>query len=143
MKKTETNFPITISEIDQLELKTANLPEMIKFYGGILGCKIVQTSVEALTVRMGAGRTLIDLKDISSEFAASVTHNQARGYKIFLQLEAWNAEDIIGHFEGHGIKPNIFGARPRGTPEEQWITIQDPDGNIVNLKLGEDSRKMT
>uniref|UniRef100_UPI003A94DEF3 VOC family protein n=1 Tax=Kordiimonas sp. TaxID=1970157 RepID=UPI003A94DEF3 len=62
MKETNGKFPIKICQIDQIEIRTENLAAMIKFYSGVLGCDIIQTSAETLTVRLGAGRSLIDLR---------------------------------------------------------------------------------
>lgn len=128
MKDTKSKFPLKISELNQIELKTPNLADMIKFYGGILGCDIVQTSVEVLTVRLGAGRSLIDLRDVSTGPIGAQVGGRQSSYKIFLQVEDWDENAVLAHFNKHGVP-----ARTASKAGHALISVNDPDGNIVQL----------
>ena len=58
---------ITVTGLDHVVLRTANVAAMIKFYGEVLGCRIERVNQELGLTQMRAGAALIDLVDTDGE----------------------------------------------------------------------------
>lgn len=130
---------LEVAGIDHIVLRTNQLDAMLEFYDGVLGCKIErQTSSELGLTQLRAGNALIDLVTVDSVLgrkgggAPSRTENNVDHF--CLQLKTISAEEIKIHLESHNIKVGEFGERYGAQGLGQSVYIEDPEGNVVELR---------
>lgn len=123
--------------LDHVVLRTRNLDEMIAFYRDVLGCPIdrVSTALAGL-VHLRAGSALIDLLDISSREGDEAPVNGGTNMDhLCLQVEGYSEQQMLEHFDSHGISHDGFADRYGAKGSGRTIYIKDPDGNGVELRI--------
>jgi catechol-2,3-dioxygenase len=128
-----------VMAIDHIVLRTGKLKEMLYFYTDVLGCKIErEISSEFGLTQVRAGNALIDLVDVESELgrkgggAPTATENNLDHF--CLQLKSMSNEDILRHLESFDIEVGEFSNRYGAQGYGQSIYINDPEGNVVELR---------
>ena len=132
---------IKIKLIDHIVLRTEHPGEMIRFYSQVLGCTIER----ALPANIGltqlrAGESLIDIVSMDSQLGRaggppptgignSVDH-------FCLQIEKITEEDLTAWLESHGVEVGDFAVRYGAEGFGVSVYVRDPDGNVVELRLG-------
>jgi catechol 2,3-dioxygenase-like lactoylglutathione lyase family enzyme len=133
--------PIEIRCIDHVVLRVADLGRSLHFYCEILGCA-EERRLEALgLVQLRAGASLIDLVGIDSPLGklggAPPGKAGAGGRNVdhfALQLESCDETSIRSLLGSHGVEPGEVGERYGAEGVGPSMYIQDPDGNVVELK---------
>jgi glyoxylase I family protein len=130
---------IGIEGIDHLVLRTANRAEMVRFYETVLGCRVERTlPPETGLTQLRAGNALIDIVDVDSELGrAGGGPPGRRGNNLdhyCLQLEPISQDQLRAWLESHGVSCGEFEIRYGATGFGPSLYIQDPDGNIVELR---------
>ena len=115
--------------IDHLVLRVRDVERMLAFYVDALGCTLERTQEDIGLYQLRAGDGLIDLMTGPSAPAA------ARNLDHFcLRLAEFDEPDIRRRLAGKGIvcgeTASRYGARGQGPS----IYIEDPEGNVVELK---------
>jgi catechol 2,3-dioxygenase-like lactoylglutathione lyase family enzyme len=122
---------IVIRNIDHVVIRAADIDRALAFYCGVLGCVEVRRVAGIGLVQLQAGAAMIDLIDASGDPPADGAANMDH---FALRLEAFDEAAIRAHLAEHGIKAGPlqqrFGAEGRGPS----LYIEDPDGNVVELK---------
>jgi RimJ/RimL family protein N-acetyltransferase/extradiol dioxygenase family protein len=129
---------IHIRDIDHLVLRIVDLPTMLRFYCEVLGCTVERRQDSIGLVQLRAGRSLIDLVPVSGALGragGAAPGRQGRNLDHFcVRLDPFDAEAIGRHLRAHGITPGEMAQRNGAEGEGPSIYIDDPEGNVVELK---------
>jgi glyoxylase I family protein len=131
-------MPIRIREIDHVVLRVADLERAQAFYCGVLGCTIERQLKERGLTQLRAGRSLIDLVVVDSEFGRKLGAGPGREGRnmdhFCLRIEPFDAAEILAHLKAHGLAPDAPAPRYGAEGTGPSIYVEDPDGNTVELK---------
>ena len=129
---------IRIREIDHLVLRVADLDRMLRFYCGALGCTVERRLDDIGLVQLRAGRSIIDLVPVASPLGragGAAPGTQGRNLDHFcLRVERFDEAAIRGHLRFHGIEAGPVAARYGAEGEGPSLYLDDPEGNVVELK---------
>lgn len=137
---------IAILGLDHVVLRTANLTAMLHFYHTILGCPIERTLPQLGLTQLRAGQALIDLVELDSELGqlgGKAPQQNGRNLDHFcLQLAPFDETQLQDYLTKHGVVSDKFIERYGAQGFGRSLYIQDPEGNVVELKpaLPEDKR---
>ena len=129
---------LEIAGLDHLVLRVRDLEASIAFYCGVLGCREERRLDDLGLVQLRAGRSLIDLVDVSAPLGqrgGAPAGLEGRNLDHFvLQVRDWDVEALVSRLAHHGIESGpvreLYGAEGVG----QALYVKDPDGNTVELK---------
>lgn len=130
---------IKIKGIDHIVIRTQNLDKLLWFYSEVLGCPLERTlGPEVGLNQLRAGNALIDIVTVDSELGRqgggppeSTKHNLDH---LCLQVEATSVNEILAHLDEHGVEVGAIDVRYGATGFGQSVYVDDPDGNMVELK---------
>jgi glyoxylase I family protein len=129
---------IRIREIDHLVLRVISLEKMLRFYCEGLGCSVERRQDEIGLVQLRAGRSLIDLVPVNGKLGRAggkAPGSEGRNLDhLCLRIEPFDAEAISSHLRQHGADPGAVEQRYGAEGEGPSIYVQDPEGNVVELK---------
>lgn len=126
--------PIKIRDIDHLVLRTRDLPRLLDFYCGTLGCRVERTLAHIGLTQLRAGRSMIDLLDLNSpnqDLSADAGRNMDH---FCLRVEPFDADTIVRFLRERGFDPGTVEIRYGAEGDGPSIYVDDPDGNTVELK---------
>jgi len=121
--------PVTVTGLDHVVLRVANIDRSIEFYGNVLGCPVERRLESIGLVQLRAGTSMIDLVPCGpgEKPGRNMDHYAVRIAKM-------DVSAVTAHLEASGIPvgPVLrrYGAEGYGSS----IYITDPDGNTVELK---------
>lgn len=128
----------SIREIDHLVLRVVELPRMLDFYCGVLGCPVERKQEEIGLIQLRAGSSLIDLIPVDGKLGrmgGAAPGVGGRNMDHFcLRVEPFDADAIFAHLTQHGVQAGAIESRYGAEGEGPSIYITDPEGNIVELK---------
>ncbi|HEY8097942.1 MAG TPA: VOC family protein [Methylobacter sp.] len=129
---------IKIREIDHIVLRVINLDAMIAFYTQVLGCTIERRQDEIGLVQLRAGSSLVDLVPVDGKLdkvggAAPGVEGRNVDHHCF-RVEPFDAEGIRAHLAAHGVDAGKVESRYGAEGEGPSIYVNDPEGNVVELK---------
>ncbi|KDP88205.1 VOC family protein [Cupriavidus basilensis] len=124
--------------IDHLVLRTGNVTALMRFYVDVLGCSLERVQPDFGLIQLRAGGGLIDLVALDGPLGrvgGAGPGKEGRNLDHFcLRLAPFDADALGAHLRAHGVEPGPvemrFGAEGKGPS----IYVQDPDGNVVELK---------
>lgn len=124
--------------IDHLVLRTGNVTALMRFYVDVLGCSLERVQPDFGLIQLRAGGGLIDLVALEGPLGragGAGPGKEGRNLDHFcLRLDPFDADALGAHLRAHGVEPGPvemrFGAEGKGPS----IYVQDPDGNVVELK---------
>jgi catechol 2,3-dioxygenase-like lactoylglutathione lyase family enzyme len=124
---------IRIKGLDHVVLRVRDADRMIAFYRDVLGCLPERETASIGLVQLRAGTSFIDLISVGTgpnppaAGAGNMDH-------FCLRIETFDENLIRGHLESHGIVPGQVESRYGAEGQGPSIYIQDPEGNLVELK---------
>ncbi len=129
---------IHIREIDHVVLRVVNLDKMLWFYCSVLGCGIEREQKELGLTQLRAGRSLIDLVTVDSklgrEGGAAPGRTGRNMDHLCVRVEPFDTAEIRAHLEQQGVEAGEVAMRYGAEGEGPSIYVEDPEGNIVELK---------
>ncbi|MBM88763.1 MAG: VOC family virulence protein [Gammaproteobacteria bacterium] len=129
---------IKVIAIDHIVLRTSKIAEMKEFYSNILNCPPERELLDLGLLQLRAGSALIDLVPVDSELGrlGGKAPNQDGRNMDHLCLQIDNVEDseLLDYLERSGIKVEEFAERYGAEGLGRSLYINDPEGNIVELK---------
>ncbi|PCJ21808.1 MAG: VOC family virulence protein [Gammaproteobacteria bacterium] len=130
---------LEVAGIDHIVLRTTKLSEMLHFYCDVLGCKVVrETAAEIGLTQLRAGQALIDLITVAGRLGqmggGPPTAKDNNLDHFCLQLQPISETDISNHLLAHNIDVGRFENRNGAQGFGPSIYINDPEGNVVELK---------
>lgn len=129
---------ITIAGLDHVVLRTPAIEAMEAFYGDVLGCPVERRLEELGLVQLRAGASLIDLVDVDSKLGragGAAAGASGRNMDHFcVRVDPFDEAAIRSHLEAHGVEAGEAARRYGAEGYGPSIYLQDPDGNVVELK---------
>lgn len=130
--------PIQILAIDHIVLRTSNLQKMLTFYQDILACPLERELPELGLTQLRAGSALIDIVTVDSELGqlgGKAPQQNGRNVDHFcLQTSGFDEQELRDYLESHNIATQDFVERYGAQGFGRSIYIEDPEGNVVELK---------
>ncbi len=124
--------------IDHLVLRVVDLDAMLRFYVDALGCSIDRREDAIGLVQLRAGQALIDLVPVNGPLGrhgGAAPGREGRNLDHFcLRVEPFDEAWIRSHLAAHGIAAGATQQRNGAEGEGPSIYIDDPEGNVVELK---------
>jgi len=125
---------IQVAGLDHLVLRVADLDRAIKFYGEVLGCHVERRLDEPKLVQLRAGSSLIDLVPTgpAPQSAEAVAGRNLDHFAV--RIASFDFPALAAHLQGHGIAVGEVRRRYGAEGYGSSLYINDPDGNVVELK---------
>jgi glyoxylase I family protein len=129
---------IFIRDIDHVVLRVSDLDAMLGFYCGVLGCTVAKVQEAIGLTQLQAGRSMIDLVTVGGplgRMGGEAPAKTGRNMDHFcLRVEPFDGEAILAHLKAHGIDGGEVVSRFGAEGDGPSVYIQDPEGNVVELK---------
>ncbi|MEM9176398.1 MAG: VOC family protein [Myxococcota bacterium] len=130
--------PFELAGLDHVVLRVSDLERSIAFYGEVLGCPVERRLDDLGLVQLRAGAALIDLVGLETPLGRAGGGEvvpEGRNVDHFaLTLASFDEAAIRAHLDAHAVEAGKTGERYGATGYGPSIYIQDPDGNVVELK---------
>jgi len=130
--------PIRIFDIDHVVLRVRDMAVMERFYCDVLGCHVECVLADLDMIQLRAGRALIDLVDVAGTLGrqgGAAPGKEGRNMDHFcVRVEPFDADAILRHLRAHGIEPGEVVQRSGAEGTGPSIYLDDPEGNMVELK---------
>lgn len=130
--------PFRIEQLDHVVLRVYDVPIMLTFYCGVLGCSVERRQDEIGLVQLRAGNSLIDLVSIDGKLGrhggagpGTSGHNMDH---LCLSVDGYDEEAILAYLKEKGVHVGDIGSRYGAKGEGPSIYLFDPQGNMVELK---------
>jgi len=129
---------IHLREIDHIVLRIVDLERMTRFYCDVLGCRVERRQDEIGLVQLRAGRSLVDLVPVDGKLGragGAAPGREARNVDHFcFRVEPFDEAAIRAHLAAHGVEAGPTSSRYGAEGEGPSIYLDDPEGNVVELK---------
>ncbi|SOZ99273.1 putative Glyoxalase/bleomycin resistance protein/dioxygenases superfamily [Cupriavidus taiwanensis] len=133
-----TDATFRILGLDHLVLRSADVDALRRFYVDVLGCSVEREQADLGLTQLRAGGSLIDLVTLDGPLGRAGGAGpgaQGRNLDHFcLRIDPFDAQALRVHLARHGVDAGEvaqrFGAEGKGPS----LYVQDPDGNVVELK---------
>jgi len=129
---------IQIREIDHVVLRVSDVVKMRAFYCDVLGCSIEKIQESFGLIQLRAGNALLDLVAIDGVIGSrggAAPGGEGRNMDhICFRVAPFDADVIAQHLEHHGVPPGAVESRYGSEGQGPSIYIEDPEGNVVELK---------
>ncbi|MDX1512438.1 MAG: VOC family protein [Gammaproteobacteria bacterium] len=124
--------------IDHVVLRVADMARSLRFYCDVLGCVEERRAEDLGLVQLRAGNSLVDLVDLDGKLGrrgGAGPGRDARNMDHFcLRVEPFDEALIRSHLSRHGVEAGETVSRYGAEGSGPSIYIEDPDGNVVELK---------
>ena len=129
---------IRIRDIDHVVLRVVDLDRALAFYRDVLGCPLERRQDDIGLVQLRAGRSLIDLVPIDGVLGragGAAAGAEGRNVDHFcVRVEPFDVAAIRAHLHAHAVEAGEVARRFGAEGEGPSLYIQDPDGNVIELK---------
>ncbi|PSW09404.1 VOC family virulence protein [Photobacterium rosenbergii] len=130
---------IKLEGIDHVVLRTTKLTDMLNFYCQVLGAKLERELPKEMgLVQLRAGSALIDLVTVDSQLGqlgGKPPSQDGRNVDHFcLQIVPVEEHALLEYLSQHNIACEGFAERYGAEGFGRSLYIQDPEGNVVELK---------
>ena len=129
---------IAIREIDHVVLRVRDLERSLAFYRDVLGCAVELARPNIGLWQLRAGRSMIDLVPVDGKLGAAggaPPGEQGRNVDhVCLRVEPFDEAAIRAHLAAHGVKAGSTEQRVGAEGTGPSIYVEDPDGNVIELK---------
>jgi catechol 2,3-dioxygenase-like lactoylglutathione lyase family enzyme len=129
---------LKIRHIDHLVLRVTDVKVMLDFYVGILGCTLERVQDELGLYQVRAGNSLIDFVPVDGQLGrlgGAAPGKKGRNLDHFcLRIESLDAEGVVRYLVSKGIEAGAVESRYGAEGDGPSIYVNDPEGNVVELK---------
>ena len=129
---------IHIRDIDHIVLRVVDLDAMLGFYCDVLGCAVERRQEAIGLIQLRAGRSIVDLVPVDGELGragGAPPGREGRNLDHFcLRVDPFDEAAIRSHLAAHGVQAGPTEARYGAEGSGPSIYLQDPEGNVVELK---------
>ncbi len=129
--------PFALEGIDHILLLVKGMKPAVRFYTDVLGCKIEGKLPQYGMLQLRAGSALIDLVDVSVPQAAWAVPPVAGGRNLdhfCITIDVYDESKIRAYLAARGVAIGEAGSRYGAEGEGPSLYINDPEGNVVELK---------
>lgn len=126
--------------IDHIVLRTTRLTAMLAFYQDVLGCRLErELPPEVGLVQLRAGAALIDIVPVDSELGrlgGGPPSQDGRNLEHFcLSVAGVTEQQLCDHLVANQVRVGDWQVRYGASGFSRSMYINDPEGNVVELKL--------
>jgi len=129
---------IRIRDIDHIVLRVVDLDAMLGFYCDVLGCTVERRQEAIGLIQLRAGRSIVDLVPVDGELGragGAPPGREGRNLDHFcLRVDPFDEAAIRSHLAAHGVQAGPTEARYGAEGSGPSIYLEDPEGNVVELK---------
>jgi glutathione S-transferase/catechol 2,3-dioxygenase-like lactoylglutathione lyase family enzyme len=129
---------IQVRGLDHVVLRVADLERALAFYRDVLGCAVEKRQDELGLVQLRAGRSLIDLVPVDGPIGRSGgagPGKEGRNVDHFcLRVDPFDEAAIRAGQRLHGVDAGPLASRYGAEGQGPSLYLDDPDGNVVELK---------
>jgi len=129
---------IAIRDIDHVVLRVRDLARSLVFYRDVLGCAVELARPGIGLWQLRAGRSMVDLVPVDGKLgAAGGAALGAEGRNVdhlCFRVDPFDESDIRAHLASHGIAAGTTEQRVGAEGIGPSIYVEDPDGNVIELK---------
>lgn len=127
-----------IRHIDHVVLRVVDVESMTRFYVDVLGCSLEKVQADIGLYQLRAGSSLIDLIPIDGKLGSQgggAPGMEGRNLDHFcLSVEGFDGERIVACLREKGCDAGPVESRYGADGEGPSIYLNDPEGNVVELK---------
>lgn len=127
-----------IQKIDHVVLRVADVDRAVRFYTEVLGCTLERKLDDFGLYQLRAGSALIDLVGIDGVIGKKGGDAPGKTGRnvdhLALRIEPFDGPEILKHLENYGVPHSLIETRYGADGNGPSIYIEDPDGNVVELK---------
>ena len=128
------NLPVTVTGLDHVVLRVADMDRSIDFYGKVLGCPIERRLESIGLVQLRAGTSMIDLVPCGPCETPGMTKDGRNMDHYAVRIAKMDVAAVTAHLEANGVAVGPVQRRYGAEGYGSSIYITDPDGNTVELK---------
>lgn len=129
---------LNISGLDHVVLRVADAERAITFYRDVLGCALERHVKEIGLIQLRAGTALIDLVPVDGELGRKGGPAPGKTGRnmdhLCLRVEPFDEERIRAQLTHAGVSCGETARRYGAEGFGPSIYIEDPDGNVIELK---------
>lgn len=129
---------IKIREIDHIVLRVVDADRMIRFYTEVLGCQIERRQDEIGLIQLRAGSSLVDLVPVDKKLGrmgGAAPGKEGHNVDHFcFRVDPFDEAAIRAHLSAHDVANGPAESRYGAEGEGPSIYVNDPEGNIVELR---------
>ena len=129
---------IKVREIDHLVLRVTDVDAMLAFYCNVLGMCVERRLDDLGLIQLRAGRSMLDLVPVAGELGRAGGAPPGEGGRnvdhFCLRLDTFDEAAIRQQLRAAGIDVGETKSRYGAEGEGPSIYVQDPEGNVVELK---------
>lgn len=131
-------IPFRTKGLDHVVLRVADLPRALRFYGEVLGASVEKEQAAIGLTQLRIGASLIDLVTLDGflgQRGGAGPGAEGRNLDHFaIAVTPFDEPAIRAHLAQFGVEVVEAGQRYGAEGEGPSVYIQDPDGNVVELK---------
>jgi catechol 2,3-dioxygenase-like lactoylglutathione lyase family enzyme len=129
---------ISIREIDHVVLRVRDLDRSLAFYRDVLGCAVELARREIGLWQLRAGRSMLDLVPVDGKLGSAGGAPPGEGGRnvdhVCFRVDPFDEEAIRAHLASHGVAAGETVQRVGAEGVGPSIYVEDPDGNVIELK---------
>lgn len=133
-----TEPPFRLEGLDHLVLRVRDLPVMLDFYVGALGCRLEKEQPAIGLFQLRAGSSLIDLVPIDGplgRMGGAAPGAEGRNLDhLCLAIDRFDLDALKTWLTSRGVEVGEHGSRYGARGQGPSLYIRDPEGNTVELK---------
>lgn len=136
--------PFQLQQIDHVVLRVRDVGAMQAFYCDVLGCAVERRQDEIGLLQLRAGHSLIDLVGVDGKLGriggaapGAEAHNMDH---LCLRVDGFDVDAMRTWLETHGARVGEYGSRYGAEGEGPSLYLEDPEGNMIELKGPPDVR---
>jgi glyoxylase I family protein len=129
--------PFELDGLDHVVLLVGGMDRALGFYCDVVGCTVDRELPQYGMAQLRAGRSLIDLVDVSTEEATWARPPVEGGRNmdhVCFATRGFDAEAMRAHLAAHGVEIVEEGVRYGETGDGYSVHFNDPFGNQIELK---------
>lgn len=123
--------PFSLKGLDHIVLRTPDPTRLIGFYTDVLGAAVEREVTKFQLTQLRAGQSLIDIVGIDVPLAAA---NKRNVDHFCLRVDPWDEIAMADYLRSCGLLVEESGIRYGAEGHGPSIYINDPEGNVVELK---------
>jgi glyoxylase I family protein len=138
MSELDVRSDLNLLGIDHLVLRARDAERLVRFYCDVLGCTVEKRQEKLGLIQLRAGSTLIDIVGVDGELGrmgGAPPGREGRNLDHFaLRIERLEPAALRAHLARHGVDMGEVKSRYGAGGEGPSVYIEDPEGNVVELK---------
>ena len=138
MADLDVRTALNILGIDHIVLRARNAERLVRFYCDVLGCTVEKRQDKIGLIQLRAGSALIDIVGVDGELGrmgGAAPGREGRNLDhMALRIERLEPKALRAHLARHGVDMGQVKSRYGAGGEGPSVYIEDPEGNVIELK---------